>query len=131
MTSPAVLDQAHVADLLAVSAERDRWLARLVDAELDADRRGYERGYLDGHARAAADLERAWQRFARPVSRGDFADQEAASRVSRAERLCESDARAWWAEFTRRALATRPGLRSEAQQVIALDAERRRRRGPG
>jgi hypothetical protein len=104
-----------VAELLDLSDERGRWLRR----ELAAERRGYDRGHRDGfcggYERAAADLEASWHEFARPISRGDFGDQDVARRVRIAERGCEADARQWWAEFLRRASDRPPRQRSDPQ----------------
>jgi hypothetical protein len=118
-----------VAELLDLSDERDRWLRR----KLAAERRGYDRGHRDGFRagceRAAADLEASWHEFARPISRGDFSDQDAARRVRIAERGCEADARQWWADFIRRAPDCPAAQRTDTQTGAFWLARRSRRQG--
>lgn len=60
--------------LLDLSGERDAWLARLLDNEREA----YRRGDQDGYARAHDEMAERWNRIATPIARGgpDFTELE-------------------------------------------------------
>jgi flagellar biosynthesis/type III secretory pathway protein FliH len=66
------------AEWLSLSAERDRYEARILAAERAAYDRGYEAGRKAGYEQAARDLERDWQAMARVASRNrpSFAELE-------------------------------------------------------
>ena len=55
--------------LAALSDERTLWLRRLLDAELAAERRGYERGIGDGYAQCAAEVKAAEHAIATGIRR--------------------------------------------------------------
>ncbi|HEY2552424.1 MAG TPA: hypothetical protein VGI64_17795 [Streptosporangiaceae bacterium] len=111
-------DERELQLRLRLEAWHEGWHARSASAQ------------AEGYAQAEADLELAWRECAVPVSRGDFSDQAAARRVTRAERACEADARRWWDEFHARAEACPPSQRTPVQaQVVSLAAWRARKRG--
>ena len=55
--------------LAALSDERTLWLHRLLDAEVAAERRGYERGIGDGYAQCAAEVKAAEHAIATGIRR--------------------------------------------------------------
>jgi len=69
--APSIAPGAHRAGLLALSAERDLWLRRLLAAERAAYRRGAEHGWKQGYEQACADQQAAWHAVAWRVARGD------------------------------------------------------------
>jgi hypothetical protein len=73
---PIVSDRP-VADLLALSAERDQWLQRLLDAERDAYTAGYHEGLKDGFESGAKLADDQWRRLygGRDVPSADQLDQ--------------------------------------------------------
>jgi len=90
-----------VTDLLALSDERDWWLARLLAAE----RAEYQRGFADGRARACVALAEIEERYAEiawwrewwaKVARINQANRDPASLRRRLEREIAQDEQFLW-----------------------------------
>jgi len=85
-----------VAALLALSDERDRWLARLLDAE----RAAYQRGFSDGRASVAlAEIEERytqaawWREYSATLRRIIQAETDPSPRMQRVVREVAEDQR--------------------------------------
>jgi hypothetical protein len=109
---------ADVAAVLAVSDERDRWLARLLAAERDA----YRRGYSDGQAEACIILAEAedrylriawWREFAARVRRIISVTVDPDTRMQQAMREIAADQR-----FIRDARNKKPGDRLPMESAV-------------
>lgn len=69
--------ELDLSDVLALSNERDQWMARLLDAEREA----YRRGYADGRRDQIRSDDRVWA--ARPLTKVSFAVSFADLEVAR------------------------------------------------
>jgi hypothetical protein len=103
-------------NVLALSGERDLWLRR----ELAAERRGYARGWDDGHRagyeQAEADREDAWCHVMRRYAPGY--ERERADRALRAaEAGCRRDAAEHERTFVARAYNTPAWQRTDVQRA--------------
>lgn len=65
---PVPLAEA-VAGLISLSDERDRYLERILRAELRGYLRGRADGFDAGYEQAERDMAAAWAEFARPMAR--------------------------------------------------------------
>jgi hypothetical protein len=116
--------------LLAVSAERDLWLSRLLDAERAAYWRGYQAGDLHGYCAGRAD-ERAESQAAfhavaaRVCETPEQAEASAARRIRAAESYTRRHALWWWQTFFGAAFRERPERRTEQQHAAVALARKR------
>ena len=110
-----------VTALLALSDERDWWLARLLAAE----RAAYRRGFADGRARACvalAELEEHyaeiawWHEYAAKVRRIIQASTDPAARRRRTEREIAHDEQFLWVATLKH--AERPGALSPLESQV-------------
>jgi hypothetical protein len=112
------------AELLALSDERDMWLRRVLGAWRDGWAVGQDAGWRHGYAQAEADMAASWRTVTRDTlaiadPRGPEAQASVTRRLTAAALGCRADARAHWHEFTRRAIATPPRLRTDHQRIVA------------
>ena len=128
---PSRSSTATVAALLALSDERDWWLARLLAAE----RAAYRRGFADGRAAACvalAEIEEHYQELAwwgewwAKVARIIQAETDPSARMNRV--MAEIAADQELAREARRKLATRPGSLTPLESCVL---RRIRGAGPG
>lgn len=113
---------------LALSDERDRYLARILTAERAAYQRGYEDGRADETAKewdAGHELsvrlkgDNREPCYCHPMER-----DKAARRVGTALAYTRWAAEHQWRQFTRRAFATRPEYRTAAQRATVQACRR-------
>lgn len=69
MSAPVTLGQA-MTELLELSDERDKWMARLGDEYRLGWKLGYEAGVAEGRRAEGAERDAAWNAIARPIARG-------------------------------------------------------------
>jgi hypothetical protein len=112
---------AAVGDLLALSDERDWWLARLLAAE----RAAYRRGFADGRARACVALAELqehydqiawWHEYAAKVRRIIRASTDPGARRRRIEREIAQDEQFLWVATLKQ--AERPGTLSPLESQV-------------
>lgn len=112
---------ATVAALLALSDERDWWLARLLAAE----RAAYRRGFADGRARACVGLAELqehydeiawWHEYAAKVRRIIQASADPGYRRRRLEREIAQDEQFLWIATLKQ--AERPGTLSPLESQV-------------
>ena len=114
-------DASTVAALLALSDERDLWLARLLAAE----RAAYQRGFADGRATACvalAELEEHyaeiawWREYAARLQRIIRAETDPSARMRQVMAEIAADQR--FAREARAKLATKPGALSPLESQV-------------